>query len=312
MEFPFGDNPRARRVKAMVYDQKYEGISFRILLPVKQRERLANRCFRGKCLKKAGNFRLWDSFESLMEDVKILELFLAELSKIVADLDDRDLVTESFTLEYGSPVGWASTISFNALPGDVTVEYFLLNRRGGTGMKVVNSDFGAPLTSEVTFIVSIRQETRDGEPYWLVFTQSIYPGTDVGELEGDVSEREGVAFFDFAQYGSDFPEHSEYYRRRVRVLPRFLQELGGVDQQLQDKVRERLVLLCREGACYPSMKTHPLKPNNYWPEGTKQIRINAQWRLLWLINKQDGTLDVVGLVPKGDKRLPYDESSGSH
>lgn len=291
----------------MVIHQQYKGLLFRILLPLTQRQRLSKTCFRGSSVRAAGNFRLWDSFESLMADNKVLALFLGQLAETVADLDHRDLVTESFTLNYDSHVGWASTMSLSALPADSKVQGFSLNKRG-RGLKVVDPTVLAPLTTELTFIVSVQLETIRGKRRWLVFVQSVYPGRDIGELRGDVSDREGVVFFDFGTPGGDFPERSEYYQRRVRVLPRFQKELAEVDQQLQDKVRERLVLLCRAGASYPSMKTHPVRENDYWPDGTMQIRINGQWRLMWRLNREDDIFEVVGLVKKGDKRLPYGES----
>ena len=291
----------------MVIHQQYKGLLFRILLPLTQRQRLSKTCFRGSSVRAAGNFRLWDSFESLMADNKVLALFLGQLAETVADLDHRDLVTESFTLEYGTHVGWASTMSMTALPADSKVQGFSLNKRG-KGLKVMDPTVLAPLTTELTFIVSIQLETIRGKRRWLVFVQSVYPGSDIGELRGNVSDREGVVFFDFGTPGGDFPEHSAYYKRRVRVLPRFQEVLSAVDADLQQKVRERLDLLCRAGADYPSMKTHPVRENDYWPNGTMQIRINGQWRLMWRLNREDDIFEVVDLVKKGDKRLPYGES----
>lgn len=156
--------------------------------------RLRTTCFRGKGNKLAGNFELWSSARELFSDKVILQSFLADIQEIWGM---RSIDTYSVTLEYPTPVGWDSTAPLGNYAPEFLERFQPIWRWNGLRIKPTLSSILAPKTNLVTLIWECKEE--NGSP--VVVVHSIYPGVDVGELEGDVTLREGRVFFDWSHPG---------------------------------------------------------------------------------------------------------------
>ncbi|MEI6296422.1 MAG: hypothetical protein WCO84_02115 [bacterium] len=158
--------------------------------------RLKGTCFRGPYCQKAGNFFRWHSLQSLFRDELVKEDFLTLVDEL---WDGKDLGTHSTTIEHDDNVGWESTVPANTYPQE-ELEKFQLNK-GACALRVKpDPNKRAPVTNFVTIVFDL--ETNDiGYP--VVIIQSVYPGFDVGELSGNVTEREGRVFFDWNYPGEE-------------------------------------------------------------------------------------------------------------
>jgi len=124
----------------------------------------------------------------------LIDMFRTQLvTDIEQAISDEDL-TISVTYDADKLIGWSSTVESETFLHRET-EKFHLNRRA-TGIRFkLNAGQPAPLTTEVTFVMSIKPSENKA------FIQSMYPGRDVGKLESYVSAREHVIFFDFDHIG---------------------------------------------------------------------------------------------------------------
>jgi hypothetical protein len=121
-------------------------------------------------------------------------MFRDELDAQINQAITADESTFSITLDTKELIGWSGTICEQQIPSEDT-ETFTLNKRATCRMIKHNTDHEAPLTTEVTFIIRIPKGNR------VALLESVYPGQDVGKLEGDVSGREKVVFFGFTHKG---------------------------------------------------------------------------------------------------------------
>jgi hypothetical protein len=65
--------------------------------------------------------------------------------------------------------------------------------------------YKAPLTNKLTVVFEFQLATED-RPH-LMIVHSLYPGEDIGELSGDITENEGRVFFDWDHPGADDDEN---------------------------------------------------------------------------------------------------------
>jgi hypothetical protein len=158
-------------------------------------KRLEGTCFRQQTTKLAGNFNKWCTVDEVIGDDQLSSLLAEE----VVDLfSEGELGLHSVTVSHPMNVGWASTDHLSYFSSD-ELEEFHPNSRS-TALKVIlPSKLGrkAPLTKDVT-IIFILEEQRGAPKATLV---SLYPGTDVGDLEGDITEREQQVFYDWSHPG---------------------------------------------------------------------------------------------------------------
>lgn len=169
------------------------GLSLLIFCNFKDEDRLNRTHFRGRGLKQAGNFKLWQSLE---------EMFKGTLRNMLADdawerWAEQDFGTSSSVFLMPVNVGWESTLDQKLCRPD-ELEEFAPNRRS-TALRVRTDleDRLAPLTREITVIYELSEQR--GEPKVTIW--SLYPGTDIGELNGDITKREGRVFFDWNHPG---------------------------------------------------------------------------------------------------------------
>lgn len=160
----------------------------KIIVPNNQKPRLRNTHFRRPRLPQAGNFVPGIGWPNLVE------MFREKLDHQINLAIAADELTFSITLDAKELIGWCGTVCEQQIPREDT-ETFTLNKRATCRMIKRNTDHEAPLTTEVTFIIRIPKGNR------VALLESLYPGQDVGKLEGDVSSREKVVFFGFTHKG---------------------------------------------------------------------------------------------------------------
>ncbi len=173
----------------------------RIFASASTEERLLPKCFRGNEVKKAGNFSIYSSIEGVLEDPVVWEQFLAAVSK---SWNDGYFDNFSLTVKHRQYVGWESTARKKQYDLDV-LEYFRINRRAsGLRVKGDRTDLRAPKTKKLTIILQcVRDKSPDrfGNPAAII--HSLYPGKDIGELKGNVTELEQRVFFDWEHPGEE-------------------------------------------------------------------------------------------------------------
>ncbi|PJA47106.1 hypothetical protein CO172_03075 [Candidatus Uhrbacteria bacterium CG_4_9_14_3_um_filter_36_7] len=180
-----------------------------IIVSQQTEERLGGTCFRGKCVRKAGNFFRWESLHELFDRHDRLIDFLAATAQERAVLVDDEqgggpgtnrYTVDKFscTFENGGDVGWESTVPRDGYPNWL-LERFTPNRRSvALRIKMEHPEYRAPKTKLITFVCQLVFDAKDG---FILIIHSLYPGVDVGELKGDMTGREGRVFFDWNHPG---------------------------------------------------------------------------------------------------------------
>lgn len=158
--------------------------------------RLCTTCFRG-CKALAGNFRFFKDINDFLNHPTIMTAILEEVQTLVEDSSPLG-EDHSFEIEMGVPVGWSSTDDRTLYHDDVVERKNFGWRNCASALFVQNPRLPAPVTSFITIIFTLSRN-QQGVPGAII--QSIYPGHDVGRLEGDMTKREGVVFFDWNHPG---------------------------------------------------------------------------------------------------------------
>lgn len=159
--------------------------------------RLYTTCFRGTSLPLAGNFLRWDRAYDLLSDPEV-SLHLANELTELWEMRELQFGTHSLNILHSTPVGWESTAPLQDY-AKTDLEEFDLNRRSwGLRVKPSRTDLLAPKTNELSIVYEFKSE--DGEPTAII--HSMYPGSDVGELYGNVTNREKRVFFDWNHPGA--------------------------------------------------------------------------------------------------------------
>jgi hypothetical protein len=157
-------------------------------------QRLKSTCFRGSSKRLAGNFLRWNSVHELFRDSLVMEALLTHLDEILLK---PDFGTHSLGIIHTMLVGWEGTADLSNFTAD-DLEQFDLNRRSwGFRVKTSRTDLLASKTKELTVVFEFKPE----EGRAVAVVHSIYPGKDVGELKGNVSEREKLVFYDWNHPG---------------------------------------------------------------------------------------------------------------
>jgi len=105
-------------------------------------------------------------------------------------------------IAFDRPIGWSSTsnVEGGIDPTDnLTYEPFQPNARTQAHrVRTDRVDILAPATNIITLTFSVRFSIRDG---WIIVIWTVYPGPDIGRLEGDMTEKTGQAFLDWNHPG---------------------------------------------------------------------------------------------------------------
>lgn len=170
------------------------GIGAAIIIRRSTEERLSTKCFRGTSLAFAGNFLRWNSADELFRDREVMQLFLAELDEVWSK---QEFGTHGVNIACTSPVGWEGTDDAKKYEESDLEDFNLTRRSWGKRVHLSRQDLLAPKTSELTIVYEFKSE--DDQAVSII--HSIYPGIDVGELDGDMTGREQRIFFDFSHPG---------------------------------------------------------------------------------------------------------------
>lgn len=161
-----------------------------IFVPHRQVDRMLGLHFR-RHESCAGNFDTWqhpkDVIRAIREDLQ---------AEVMIAVEEGDTKTRSIEIEYPSYVGWASVIENDPAFSD-SLQDFQPNKRS-TAKRLIDRTILAPLTKTVTIVYRV-VNGHNGLPAMQIF--SMYPGPDIGALEGDITEREGVVFMDWSHPG---------------------------------------------------------------------------------------------------------------
>jgi hypothetical protein len=183
----------------MYLEKWVDGQRFKIVVRLEAEQRLSQTCFRGAHCRCAGNFFRFESAIAVFNCEEVWRPFSEEILEM---WEKNDFGFSSFSILCDRPVGWSSTMPIESV-GLEGCEQFNPNRRSsGLRVKINRRNIMAPTTSIITFVVEFRSE--DNVP--AVVIHSMYPGVDIGKLVGNVTEREGVVFFDWNHPG-EFTAH---------------------------------------------------------------------------------------------------------
>ncbi len=177
-------------------NDEIEGYPVIIILREYTRRRMLGTCFRGVDKMLAGNFCLWHNHHAMLYYNHFLN------SGIVADAREAykdGARTSGFSVDYRETVGWSSTDDLSKYRNGTLEEFKLGSRSNAHGLRIKKScnHIKAPKTNLITFVYELKREPSQ----FTIIINSIYPGPDIGELEGDVSTREEVVFFDWNHPG---------------------------------------------------------------------------------------------------------------
>jgi hypothetical protein len=174
----------------------FDDTELKIIVRQGARLRLAGTCFRGPESTTAGNFTRWNSIEEMFNDDLVFSQFVRRVEEIARR--DEDDGTYSFTIEYDTVVGWASTADRRGYKDEDLVVFRPNRKSAALRVKPDRTELRAPKTRFITFVFEYKIE-RDGPA---AVIHSVYPGEDIGELRGNISEREDIVFFSWEHPGA--------------------------------------------------------------------------------------------------------------
>lgn len=166
-----------------------------LICPIKTENRLGNTCFRGKISALAGNFLHWETIEEVCEDDYIMKPMLA---RVVDLLNEQKLGVHRVSINQDIDIGWESTDELSTFSAD-ELEEFKPNSRSNAFRVINPSQLGrkAPKTNKVTVIFELK--------LWgnvpVITILSLYPGEDIGELAGNITEQTKRVFYDWNHPG---------------------------------------------------------------------------------------------------------------
>ena len=163
-----------------------------VCVPHHQRSRLDTQHFRGVDQKYAGNFAAWNTFLEFLNDPETQKLLGEEVSIICED--EGGSGDYRINLKYSRNVGWESTLEVGDLKaGDDAHAHQRMIGKNACAKFFEQGYIDAPATKWVTLSVTL----NNGK----IFVQTIYPGVDIGRLNGDLTTKKGLYFFDFNNPG---------------------------------------------------------------------------------------------------------------
>lgn len=160
-------------------------------------QRLRQTCFRPGDQPRAGNFRHWRQMYSVLDDRIVMDALCNVLAKEIIEYEG-EVVEASVQIRHDEVVGWASTSSINGFVAHQLRDFAPNSHTRALVINPKRRDIRAPQTKLVTIVYEFKYEEDNG---WVAVIHSIYPGPDIGELDGDITEREGVVFFTWEHPG---------------------------------------------------------------------------------------------------------------
>lgn len=190
----------------MVWTLRTVGLpNMRVVIPNHCNQTMLERHFRGRSSRRAGNFSRWESPNEVLRDRRFSEIFHAVCFDILTELERHPPKYSSdydqrFSIPFPGIVGWSGTVPRSYVNG-VELESFDINKNA-RGFKVMDSMPLAPVTRLVSCSTRFRFHEADPHNHVLML-YNLAPGPSVGELQGNVSLREDIVFFDFLHRGGE-------------------------------------------------------------------------------------------------------------
>jgi len=166
-----------------------------LVCPTATEERLAKTCFRGKGRPLAGNFARWTQIEQVCSDSLVQQALL----DFAVDMFDQGRIGfRRLTVTAETDIGWESTDTVDLFSPD-ELEDFEPNSRSRAKRVILPSRLGrkAPKTNLVTFALKLTRE----EGALVVSILTVYPGVDIENVSGPVTENTGRVFYDWDHPG---------------------------------------------------------------------------------------------------------------
>jgi len=177
-----------------VFFKLFRDVNVELVMPVEQGERLRGTCFRGRQCRQAGNFFAWDDFREFLEDPVARHLLSEHFNRLLRIRNVN--VTHRIELRFTQFVGWDSVLTTKELTRyELSMcEWRPLNNRAGA--LFVQNGRKAPRTAVVTMALRMCHVG-----HWKFVIYTMYPGSDCGELQGNLTEERGLVFLDWSTSG---------------------------------------------------------------------------------------------------------------
>jgi hypothetical protein len=177
-----------------------------VIVPKKVERRFGTTCFRGIRHNLAGNFFQWNDAWAFFNDQTVLKFLAEEIQQAIPEMEresrGKNSVCNSFEIEFAHAIGWSSTDTLSNYDVNA-LEFFEPNRMSiALRVKLNRKDIKAPGTPLATIIYRLRRDMHRYGVRYGVRIESMYPGPDIGELRGRISDREECVFFDWNHPGA--------------------------------------------------------------------------------------------------------------
>ena len=178
------------------YRSKIDERQVNIVIRDVAEKKISKKHFKGGHVRCAGNFFKWTCIDELFGERDFIDAIFEDASDAFGE---GHIGTSSFSYNFRCPVGWSSTAPIHDFRREYFEKFYINKWSSGQRIRRNRTDLRAPKTDLVTVIYELKDE---GEKIVIVI-HSLYPGMDIGELKGDVSQREGCVFFDWDHPGED-------------------------------------------------------------------------------------------------------------
>ncbi len=174
-------------------DRFYGGHHITFVMKDDTARRINERNLHGGSLQLANKFR-WDcTIDELFYQLCNNFEFIRRILVCFCDGDG----TYSLELKYPAIIGWSGTDERSKYKDD-DLEVHCPNVRSTVmRVKLDRRDLRAPTTDTMTVVYHIKRKLD----HLLVTILSLYPGPDIGPLDGNLTENRGVVMFDFNHPG---------------------------------------------------------------------------------------------------------------
>ena len=177
---------------------KYDsgGISVLIVCLSYRMRMISGTSFRGREEHFAGNFHQWETLVEVLADESLKNGFIKRIDELIKSIA---FGSHSMTFTCPSNVGWESTDDLSLFNAD-ELEEFKPNRQSNA-LRLINPGLRgrkAPETKDVTIGFTLKRKHDELK----VCIDSLQPGTDVGDLVGDITKKTRRVFYDWEHPGT--------------------------------------------------------------------------------------------------------------
>jgi hypothetical protein len=188
-----GPEPEYWQKEIVLIINKNQTPDIAVIVRDRTKQRLSTTCFRGRPTARAGNFVLWTDVYHVFNDTLIYHHLIADALLAIQEKQYEN----SVCIDYGSTIGWSGTDTLDTYSSDDLEEFRPNHSSQALRVKACCTDKLAPKTSLLTVVYEIKHERNQVA----VIVHSLYPGEDIGELRGNITEREKRVFFDWEHPG---------------------------------------------------------------------------------------------------------------